>query len=52
MTRVKNSVYFSVSLQNEEKDQLDAAAAAAGLPRNRFVRNWIKTLPIPKSKKA
>ncbi len=40
----KQSTYISVSLSEDEKAQLDAAAAEAGKNRNRFVRDWIATL--------
>jgi uncharacterized protein (DUF1778 family) len=45
MTRAaKQSTYISVSLSEDEKADLDAAALAAGKNRNRFVRDWIATL--------
>lgn len=40
----KQSTYISVSLSEDEKEQLDTAAAEAGKNRNRFVRDWIATL--------
>lgn len=39
-----NCRYISVMVQNHEVAALDAAAAAAGMTRNRFIRTWIATL--------
>ncbi len=45
-----NTTYVSVQLSLEEKDLLDEAAEAAGVPRNRFIRNWIATLVPPRQR--
>lgn len=46
-TTGQNCTYTSVQLQTHELAKLDAAARAAGLTRNRFIRQWIATLPTP-----
>lgn len=49
MRRPKNTVWVSISMTTEEKAVLDAAVKAAGIPRNRFLRNFIATLAQPRS---
>ena len=44
MTKGKNSVYWTVQCSTEERDAINAAAKAAGMNRNAFVRAWIATL--------
>lgn len=44
MKQPKQSTYISVSLSEDEKADLDQAAAVAGKTRNRFIRDWIATL--------
>lgn len=39
-----------MSITNEEKTILDEAAAAAGVNRNRFIRNWIASLAAKRDK--
>lgn len=43
-TQVKNSVWFSVMCSREEREIINAAAAKAGINRNKFIRNWIRSL--------
>ena len=45
--RVSNSVYLTIQMSIPEAEQLAAAVAAAGTNRNRFVRDWIRTLVGP-----
>lgn len=40
----RQTVYVSANLSREEKATLDAAAKAAGVTRNRFIKDWIATL--------
>ncbi len=40
----KNSTHISIQLSYEEKAVLDAAVKKSGLPRNRFLRNYIASL--------
>lgn len=44
MVKGKNSVYWSVQCSTEERDAVNAAAKAAGMNRNAYVRQWIQTL--------
>lgn len=39
-----NSSFWTVQCSNEEKAAVDAAAKAAGMNRNAFVRRWIRSL--------
>ena len=39
------TVYWSVQCTREEKEAVSAAAKAAGMNRNAFIRAWIATLP-------
>ena len=48
-TSGNNCKYVSVMMQVHELAALDAAAAEAGVTRNRFVRNWIASLRPGKS---
>lgn len=48
MKQPKQSTYISVSLSEDEKAVLDAAAKAADTNRNAFIRRWIASLR-PKS---
>lgn len=46
--RPNNTVYWTVQCSKEERDTINAAAKAAGTNRNRFVREFIASLPVPK----
>jgi uncharacterized protein (DUF1778 family) len=40
----KNSVWWSVQCSVDEKAIIDAAAKQAGMSRNAFIRQWIRSL--------
>lgn len=44
--RERTSTYVSMQVSESEKSILDAAAKAAGMNRNRFIRRWIASLTI------
>jgi len=46
--RSPGSVYWSVQCTKEERDAVNAAAKAAGMNRNAFIRAWIASLPVAK----
>lgn len=47
MSGGRTGVYVSISISRREKEILDEAAKTAGKTRNRFLRDFIATLPEP-----
>lgn len=50
MVRTRGTTFVSMAISFAEKWRLDSAARKAGTNRNRFIRDWLATLPEPDEK--